>query len=199
METKLRGFEVCKGFEELGLKLPQRATKNSAGYDFRAASDITIPPTFKEYFQSINGITSSFNKPILVPTGIRAYMQPNEVLIIANRSGGPMKRNLVLANSIGVIDCVPAGTMIATPQGQKNIVDIFESKQKEIIFSYNEEENCIEQDVVTECWIVNDLPLLEIKIEGNVVQVPKHKEFYTKRGWIQAKDLKLDDEVLLLD
>ncbi len=103
MNSRLRGFEICKGFEDTGLTLPQRATKNSAGYDFRAAEDVTIPPTFC-CIQLSGRSVLPLEKPVLVKTGIRAYMQPNEVLIIANRSGGPMKRNLVLANSIGVVD-----------------------------------------------------------------------------------------------
>lgn len=43
-------------------------------------------------------------KPFLIPTGIKAYMQPNEVLIIANRSSNPLKRGLAVPNGIGVID-----------------------------------------------------------------------------------------------
>ena len=34
---KNRGFEVCKGFEELDINLPIRKTKNSVGYDIEAA------------------------------------------------------------------------------------------------------------------------------------------------------------------
>ena len=40
----------------------------------------------------------------MVKTGIKAYCEKDEVLIIANRSSNPMKKGLVLANSIGVID-----------------------------------------------------------------------------------------------
>lgn len=42
--------------------------------------------------------------PILVHTGVKAYMMDDEVLYICNRSGNPGKLGLVLANSIGVID-----------------------------------------------------------------------------------------------
>ena len=91
MERK-RGFEIAKGFENLGINLPVRKTKYSAGYDMEAAED-TIIPSFKKGM-----------KPTLVKTGIKAYMGADEVLILANRSSNPGKKGLILANSIGVID-----------------------------------------------------------------------------------------------
>lgn len=89
---KIRGFEIAKGFENEGINLPVRKTKYSAGYDVEAAEDIIIP-SFK------NG-----QKPTLVKTGLKVYMQDDEVVILANRSSNPGKKGLVLANSIGVID-----------------------------------------------------------------------------------------------
>lgn len=89
---KIRGFEIAKGFEGEQINLPVRKTKYSAGYDVEAAEDVIIP-SFKKG-----------NKPTLVKTGIKAYMQDDEVLILANRSSNPGKKGLVLANSIGVID-----------------------------------------------------------------------------------------------
>ena len=91
MERK-RGFEIAKGFENSNINLPVRSTKNSAGYDVEAAEDCVIP-AFKPG-----------QKPTLVKTGIKAYMESDEVLILANRSSNPGKKGLILANSIGVID-----------------------------------------------------------------------------------------------
>lgn len=143
-----RGFEVAvKDREELeggkeklvywDGKIPERATRNSAGYDFFAAEDIKIPsmwgPLLNRIFVKINdnkddkekvslylrknyrGDTSEekdeskeFVKkrfaPILVHTGIKAYMAEDEVLMLYNRSSNPKKLGLVLANSVGVID-----------------------------------------------------------------------------------------------
>ena len=87
-----RGFEIAKGFEEAGINLPVRKTKYSAGYDVEAAED-TIIPAFKRG-----------QKPTLVKTGIKAYMEDDEVLLLYNRSSNPGKRGLILANSVGVID-----------------------------------------------------------------------------------------------
>ena len=40
---KIRGFEVAKGFEDKGINIPVRKTKNSAGYDIEAAEDVMVP------------------------------------------------------------------------------------------------------------------------------------------------------------
>ena len=89
---KIRGFEIAKGFEDKEINLPVRKTKYSAGYDIEAAED-TIIPSFKKGM-----------KPTLIKTGLKAYMQDDEVLILANRSSNPGKKGLILANSIGVVD-----------------------------------------------------------------------------------------------
>ena len=89
---KIRGFEIAKGFEEKNINLPERKTKFSAGYDVEAAEDCIIP---KYEFGM---------KPTLVKTGIKAYMQKNEYLMLCNRSSNPFKKGLILANSIGIID-----------------------------------------------------------------------------------------------
>lgn len=91
MERK-RGFEIAKGFENSNINLPKRKTKYSAGYDVEAAEDCVVP-SFKKGM-----------KPTLIKTGIKAYMQDDEVLILANRSSNPGKKGLILSNSIGVID-----------------------------------------------------------------------------------------------
>ena len=91
MERK-RGFEVAKGFEDKNINLPVRKTKYSAGYDVEAAEDVIIP-SFKKGM-----------KPTLVKTGIKAYMEDDEMLLLYNRSSNPGKKGLILANSVGVID-----------------------------------------------------------------------------------------------
>ena len=89
---KLRGFEIAKGFEGNGINLPVRKTKYSAGYDIEAAEDVTIP-SFKKG-----------TNPTLVKTGLKAYMQDDEALMLYNRSSNPKKKGLILANSVGVVD-----------------------------------------------------------------------------------------------
>lgn len=88
---RLRGFEIAEGYEDKDIHMPVRKTKNSAGYDVEAASDVIIEP-YK------HGM-----KPTLIPTGLKAYCQDDEYYILVNRSSGP-KKGLVMANSIGIID-----------------------------------------------------------------------------------------------
>ena len=86
-----RGFEVVSKFKDSNINIPIRKTKYSAGYDIEAAEDKIIP-VFKE------GV-----KPVLVSTGLKAYFEPNECLLLINRSSGP-KKGICLANGIGLID-----------------------------------------------------------------------------------------------
>ena len=70
------------------LKLPQRATAGSAGYDFFAPVDITLAP----------GETAK------IPTGIRVEMEQDWVLKCYPRSGLGFKFRLQLNNTVGIID-----------------------------------------------------------------------------------------------
>ncbi|MFD1672287.1 dUTP diphosphatase [Agrilactobacillus yilanensis] len=115
---KKRGFEIVTRYQNANLNLPKRQTKNAAGYDFEAAEDFVLPTIWQFDFikifkalrkgepltaEALDGAQKVL-KPFLVPTGIKAYMQPDEVLILANRSSSPLKRRLILPNGIGVID-----------------------------------------------------------------------------------------------
>lgn len=115
---KKRGFEIVERYANQGLNLPKRQTKMAAGYDFEVAEDFELPSIWRLNFVRIfrlirNGhelneqdfeLSQKILKPLLVPTGIKAYMPENEVLILANRSSNPLKRGLILPNGIGVID-----------------------------------------------------------------------------------------------
>lgn len=90
----VRGFEVVTKYEEAGLNLPKRSTMLAAGYDFEAAEDKVIPA---------RGLQESL-KPVLVSTGIKAYMQEGEYLQLVSRSSGPIKKKLMMPNGVGVVD-----------------------------------------------------------------------------------------------
>lgn len=70
------------------IKLPKRATKGSAGYDFFAPADINLNP----------------GETIKIPTGIRAQINDGWVLKIYPRSGLGFKFRLQLNNTVGIID-----------------------------------------------------------------------------------------------
>lgn len=89
---KKRGFEIVKGYENKNINIPVRKTSLSAGYDIESAEDIVIP-SFR-----------MGTKPTLIKTGLKCFMESDEYLMLVNRSSNPVKRGLVLANSVGIID-----------------------------------------------------------------------------------------------
>ena len=75
------------------IKLPERSTKNSAGYDFFLPSIFTI---------KLN--ESIINKPLIIPTGIKCKL-PNECFLgLYPRSSFGIKKGIYLANTVGIID-----------------------------------------------------------------------------------------------
>lgn len=247
--TKVRGFEVAKGFEDKNINLPVRATARAAGYDFEASDDIVIPSVWdiKEiHKKSISSILSKdlfgfnidlqdpdsisqvmehlteveslelfskvtdfltkitqllkdkgvdleelasdpasytelFNtlnlenqnneilkellsdeaiseiktlskqfKPVLVPTGVKAYMEPDEYLALFNRSSNPLKRFLVLTNGVGVID----GDYYSNPDNDGHIMFQFLNFGPETIYIKKGER--IGQGVFSKFLLVDD-------------------------------------------
>ena len=78
--------QACLPLNEIAL--PKRATAGSAGYDFVSPVEVTVEP----------------GETALIPTGIRAEMDPGWVLLLFPRSSLGFKYSLRLANTVGVID-----------------------------------------------------------------------------------------------
>lgn len=70
------------------MKLPERSTKKSAGYDFYAMEDVVCKS----------------HEITMVPTGVKAKMEDNETLLLFNRSSNPKKKGLIILNGVGVVD-----------------------------------------------------------------------------------------------
>lgn len=83
-----RGFEFVSTYKNAGLHLPERKTSGSAGYDIASRIDMTIEA----------------GEIAFVPTGIKAYMQADEVLQVYPRSSLAFKKRLIKVNSVGIID-----------------------------------------------------------------------------------------------
>ena len=115
-------FEVVSEYEDKNITLPERKTKESAGYDFEVAEDTLIPPheflvdeIFKyassfqiegpQTLEEMAEITKKANaRPILVPTGVKCKLDPGTYLELSVRSSSPLKYWLILANGEGIID-----------------------------------------------------------------------------------------------
>lgn len=70
------------------LKLPKRATKKSAGYDFYAPYGFTLRP----------------GESVKLATGIRALLDDNKFLMCVPRSSYGFKYKVQLDNTVGIID-----------------------------------------------------------------------------------------------
>jgi deoxyuridine 5'-triphosphate nucleotidohydrolase (EC 3.6.1.23) len=70
------------------IRLPKRATKGSAGYDFFSPFTFTLKP----------------GETIMIPTGVRVKIDEGWVLKCYPRSGLGFKYRLQLNNTVGIID-----------------------------------------------------------------------------------------------
>lgn len=78
--------EIKEIYEEI--KLPKRATRGSAGYDFYSPEHFVIAPS----------------QTLKIPTGVRVEMEEDWVLKCYPRSGLGFKYRLQLNNTVGIID-----------------------------------------------------------------------------------------------
>ncbi|MBQ2350111.1 MAG: hypothetical protein II393_02425 [Cytophagales bacterium] len=109
------------------VKLPERATANSAGYDFFAPGNITLP-------------AKSLTR---VMTGIKCELRPYMVLILANRSSNPSKKGLYLANGVGIIDA----DYYDNPDNEGEIgFEFYNNSEEDVIIEKNEK---IGQGIIT--------------------------------------------------
>lgn len=85
----MRKFEKVARVRGKEFEMPRRSTKKSGGYDFINPEDVHV---------------AGKGEITYVKTGIKAYMEEDEILILANRSSNPKKKGLVAMNGIGVVD-----------------------------------------------------------------------------------------------
>lgn len=92
MDLKRHGFVGGYLAAYKNIKLPERKTKYSAGYDFVTPIPFVLHPGEK----------------ITIPTGIKVYFEPEKAdkyhLQLFIRSSVGIRQNVVLANQTGVID-----------------------------------------------------------------------------------------------
>lgn len=86
-----RKFEFVERIDKIEngfVKLPERATAKSAGYDFYNPEKVELKP----------------REIVYVKTGIKSKFPSNEILMLVNRSSNAKKKGLVLANGVGIVD-----------------------------------------------------------------------------------------------
>lgn len=112
-------FEKVSKHKDNFVKMPNRKTKNAAGYDMYVAETTTVPSLLNAHFDfcgfntdklySLIGIKEFLKdhqefKPTLVPSGVKCKMADNEYLELVMRSSSPLNYGLVMANSVAIID-----------------------------------------------------------------------------------------------
>lgn len=70
------------------IKIPQRDSDSTAGYDICILNDIELKP----------------NEVLKLPTGLKCFFEKDEVLLLIVRSSMGFKYNIRLCNQVGVID-----------------------------------------------------------------------------------------------
>lgn len=133
-------FELVRKYAGQNELLPKRETQFSAGYDLKAAEDVTIP--------GLNG--DARLKPVLVPTGVKAQLEKDQVLILANRSSNALKRNLIVPNGVGVIDA----DYYNNPNNEGEIMGLFINLNAEDYKIYKGDR--IMQGIITSYAITED-------------------------------------------
>lgn len=92
-------------------------------------------------------------------------------------------------------ECFPSGTKITTINGYKNIEDI---KIGDKVLAFDEKTNGFAYKKVTDVF-VKKMPKSMMSLTLNahhIIRCTCNHPFWTKRGWIKAEDLTLEDEVL---
>lgn len=85
---RIRKFEIVEKYKSFDIIIPERKTKDSAGYDISTFEKVEIKP----------------GEIKMIDTGLKISFPKDEVVFIIPRSSLCIKRFLTMPNNIGVID-----------------------------------------------------------------------------------------------
>ena len=89
--------------------------------------------------------------------------------------------------------CCPAGTLISTPKGQ---VPIEQIQGGDEIYAYDSSLGQVAVSQTDQLYRRESNEVFEIQVESELLVVTGEHPVMTRRGWVEAKDLTEDDEVL---
>ena len=115
------------------IKLPCRSTNGSAGYDFYTPVNIVLNP----------------GESIIVPTGIRCFLDEDKVLQIYPRSGLGFKFHMGLANTVGIID----SDYVNSDNEGHIMIKVVNNGSKELIV---EQDKAFAQGIITQYFTVEN-------------------------------------------
>ena len=128
------------------IKLPQRATTNSAGYDFFLINNLKLLPL----------------QEIRLNTGIKCCMNPNEVLMLFPRSSLGFNYYTRFANTVPIIDA----DYYNNPKNEGHIMIKIRNEGTELLEL--QEGTAIAQGVFLNYLVTDDDPLLDNKRLGGI-------------------------------
>jgi len=101
------------------------------------------------------------------------------------------RNNIILKSR----QCVPGGTCVDTPNGQKAIQDF---KIGDEVYSYNLDTKETEIDTIYDAWCSGDKQCVNVVLENKEeIEIGENHPLYIKNvGWVKAKNLKKGDEIL---
>lgn len=132
------------------------------------------------YPQQVQEILSETNQVIL-------YQE--QVMKIFNEIGG---------FTLEETNCLSGDVKILTNKGEIEIKKIVDKKLRLEVLTLNEKTGSFEFKKIKDYFDNGERDLLEIEFEnGSVVKLtPDHKVFTENRGWVEAKDLTEEDDVV---
>ena len=137
----MRKFEVVKDeFRKTTgeIKLPTRADKGSAGYDIYTPYAFEIKP----------------KETVYITTDVKIAMEEDEVMFLFVRSSIGIKRRLMLATSVSVID----STYYSNPENDGNLIVVLTNMGEETQ-SFKQHERIVQGVFCKYLTVDNDAPL----------------------------------------
>ena len=126
------------------IKIPQRATISSAGYDFYLPVDIMLSPSHT----------------LLIPTGIKVELDANKVLEIYPRSSLGFKYRMKICNTVGIIDA----DYYNNENNEGHIMIKIENCGDDTIKLAA--GSAFAQGIIKEYFTVDDKPVAEMRVGG---------------------------------
>lgn len=135
----------------------------------------------------INTYAKAFNTRTQAWGNIKCFEYQEEVLekFLQNRF------NIILKAR----QCVKKGTFIDTPLGPKKIEDF---KIGDPVYSYNPKTRKTEVDEIYDAWYSGKRNCVKFKLQDtrNIEIAENHPFLVKNKGWIKAKDLEINDEII---
>ena len=125
----------------------------------------------------------------------RLKSQHGRIICMMQQTANIHYMNLPAPEAVLIDECFVKGTKIATPFGEKNIEKI---KVGDKVFCFNEKSKKIEVKKVEKTYKNPAKSMMRVNFGTQMIQCTTNHPFYTKRGWVQAKDLKENDYILQL-